>query len=193
MYLEKYPNLINDSKTLEFQLKSNGTETWFNLLPNKTIDSGEESYFQGILNFRQTWSNAQNIYQLEPQTFAYNKCLIQRKWDKNWQLTTETKLIQNYKCFKATYNKLIDKDKGTYETITAWYCPELPYPIGPNGVFGLPGLIMELHSKSAIFGISKIEINSNTKSIEPMPKVEILSEEEYEKRSKEGMELFFKQ
>jgi GLPGLI family protein len=53
-----------------------------------------------------------------------------------WQITTETIMIQDFLCFKAV---LEDNPK-----IVAWFTPDLNFSIGPRGYAGLPGLILQL-------------------------------------------------
>lgn len=66
-------------------------------------------------------------------------------------------------------------------TITAWYTPEIPVSQGPEGYWGLPGLILEVNDGKTTILCSKIVLN-------PKDKVEIkapnngkeLSQKEYD-------------
>ena len=65
--------------------------------------------------------------------------------DYNWQITTESKQINNYKCFKAIGSlKAINGNSYYFE---AWFCPEIPLSYGPDKFAGLPGLIFEVYQK----------------------------------------------
>ena len=90
----------------------------------------------------------------------------------NWNISDETKEIQNYTCRKATYGDTI-----------AWYCEQLPMPVGPCGVFGLPGIVLELHTQAESFNAISLEMsNSNNFDIALlMPKDNAISESEYRK------------
>jgi GLPGLI family protein len=86
---------------------------------------------------------------------------IKKNRMSNWNLTKETKLVDKYKCYKATNtNTVISPDKVFNFPITAWYCPDLPYSYGPNGYGGLPGLILELQVRNGIYGLQKIDLDS---------------------------------
>jgi GLPGLI family protein len=72
----------------------------------------------------------------------------------NWNLTNESKTIQNYLCYLA-------KTKYSHLDVFAWYCPALPYSAGPTEFAGLPGLILELQKGKIIYQAVKIDLNSN--------------------------------
>jgi GLPGLI family protein len=47
-------------------------------------------------------------------------------------------------------------------TITAWYTPEIPVSQGPEGYWGLPGLILEVNDgKTTICALNCLESKEN--------------------------------
>ena len=101
-----------------------------------------------------------------------------------WQITNETKIIGDYNCVKATYIEPVSKNdleaynrqqekikngkttlfemkKPEPKTITAWYTSEIPVSFGPNGVWGLPGLILQLENENYIYFCTKVSIKNN--------------------------------
>ncbi len=70
----------------------------------------------------------------------------------DWTLSDDEKVIAGKLCKKATMRD----DAG--EVTTAWYCPEIPSPVGPDGYYGLLGLIMQLDVPSeAIYTVQSVE------------------------------------
>ena len=97
-----------------------------------------------------------------------------------WKLSTETKKINNYTCYKATYEKEYQFYSDiVLKTITAWYCPEFPYPYGPKGFGGLPGLIFEVQDDKTVIGIESIVLNTNSKEIILPTKGKVIKEIDY--------------
>jgi len=111
----------------------------------------------------------------------------------NWKLSTDSKLIGKYKCFKATMSKDIENQSGKYIfEIIAWYAPEIPASFGPKEYNNLPGLILELKDTHYTF---------YAKNIELYPKKElkllefsgvIISQEEFSKKTLNIMSNFKK-
>jgi len=62
----------------------------------------------------------------------------------DWQLESETKIISNLKCYKAT---------GIFRgrKWIAWYTSEIPFSVGPWKLNGLPGLILEAYDEDKKF------------------------------------------
>ncbi|MFY7757252.1 MAG: GLPGLI family protein [Flavobacterium stagni] len=60
-------------------------------------------------------------------------------------------------------NFMEDFDLPKDITITAWYTPEIPINQGPEGYWGLPGLILEVNDGKTIVLCSKIVLNSKDK------------------------------
>lgn len=89
--------------------------------------------------------------------------------NQEWQLTSETKNIGNYTCYKAVLKDSVIEMKtnedGLLEenvknmTITAWYTPQIPVSNGPREFGGLPGLILEINDGELTLICSKIVMN----------------------------------
>ena len=101
----------------------------------------------------------------------------------DWELSNETKIIDQFTCFKA----ILKQDgtnyfgKKTTFITEAWYAPALPYAFGPKGFNGLPGLILELKTKRTTFLASKIVTLSALKPI-TFPKGPFVDAVEYKKK-----------
>ena len=116
-----------------------------------------------------------------------------QKYD--WQLTSETKQVGSYLCFKATYDHEIDlsgfdafipdedevEQEPQFRTITAWYTPQIPVSNGPGEFGGLPGLILELQDGNTNILCSQIVINPSERiAIEEPNKGKEVSQSEFE-------------
>lgn len=69
-----------------------------------------------------------------------------------WQITEETKVIQNFTCLKATVYF-----RGRH--FEAWFTPDIPVSNGPWKFHGLPGLILQVYDIDNLFiwNVTKIE------------------------------------
>ncbi|WP_456378499.1 GLPGLI family protein, partial [Lutibacter sp.] len=77
--------------------------------------------------------------------------------------------------------------------VIAWFAPEIPYPFGPAGYLGLPGLVLEVEVSKIIIYASKIFLNHKEKQIIETPKKgKIISEKEYNEFEKNGFSQFKK-
>lgn len=78
----------------------------------------------------------------------------------NWSMTTESKKIGSFTCYKATCYF-----RGRHWE--AWYCPDIPVKMGPWKFYGLPGLILEVYDKDKKinFLFEEIEIPATNKLI----------------------------
>ena len=74
-------------------------------------------------------------------------------------------------------------------TITAWYCPEIPINQGPENYWGLPGLILEVNDGKTIMLCTKIVMNTKEKvEIKPATKGKQVTQSEYNVIIKNKME-----
>ena len=101
----------------------------------------------------------------------------------DWELSNETKIIDQFTCFKAILKQnVIGRLGNKLVLITeAWYAPALPYAFGPKEFSGLPGLILELKTKRTTFLASKIVNLSMLKPI-TLPKGPFVDAVEYDRK-----------
>lgn len=116
---------------------------------------------------------------------------ISSNFINNWILIDENKMIDNYKCYKATNIKIYKDRHGNVNKIPiiAWYCPELPIPLGPKNYVGLPGLILELNEGNdrSTYYAKNIIINPKKRIIlDEFPQGKSITEEEFEQMT-EGL------
>lgn len=106
-----------------------------------------------------------------------------------WTLLSETKLINNRVCFKATSTKIVENSSGKQKVpITAWYTKEIPLPIGPSTYNGLPGLIIELTTNNGILNYRAEKISINQRKIKKIkiPSKNVILEEEADRIAKKN-------
>lgn len=125
-----------------------------------------------------------------------------------WKMESETKQVGGYTCYKATAMKPVEgsdfrnmrakddkkevkKEQSTnfmedFEMpkevlITAWYTPEIPVNQGPEGYWGLPGLILEVNDGKTIILCSKVVMNTKEKAEIKAQKVgKVVTQKEYD-------------
>lgn len=125
-----------------------------------------------------------------------------------WQLTSDTKNIGNYTCYKASFSREVENISMTVEngetkqtkksetiTTTAWYTPQIPISNGPTIYHGLPGLILEINDGKTTIVCTEIVLNPSEKiTISEPDKGKIVTQAEYDKirdeKNKELMERF---
>ena len=140
------------------------------------------------------------------EIFSKRFLIVEKMEQPQWQLTSETKKIGEYTCYKATMaieDKSVDfgsifgrranntnSDKKEPEVkmldVTAWYSPQVPVSAGPKSYWGLPGLILELNYGRTTVLCTEIEINPGDKiEIQKPTKGDKVGRDEYNKIVKE--------
>ena len=155
----------------------------------------KESIEDPDVKFAIAWANCRNVIytNLEEKRIYYNSIsnsmnivkenefLIYNELGDSWEIYNESKKIDNFKCFKSVKQIKYETKNGTQsKTITAWFCPEIPYSYGPKGYFGLPGLILELSDRNTTFIAEKIYLDK-TQKIEFIKKGKLISIDEYQR------------
>lgn len=102
----------------------------------------------------------------------------------DWKITTESKLIGEHVCYKASVPiKYIGRNgKEVTKVIIAWFAPSLPFPYGPKEFDGLPGLILELTEKTTTYLATSIKLDSDSAREIDYPKGKTITEEEYNEK-----------
>lgn len=78
-------------------------------------------------------------------------------------------------------NFMDDIDLPKEITVTAWYTPEIPLSQGPEGYWGLPGLILEVNDGKTVILCSKVVMNSKEKAaIKEPSNGKIVTQKEYD-------------
>ena len=126
--------------------------------------------------------------------FSSSRYLVEYPFDYyNWKISNETKIIDGFKCYKASGVEIINdfREKKEYVLI-AWFCPELPFKFGPDKYFGLPGLIFEAFTENSKekFVLKSIKINDEEINIEK-PKGTEITEAEFTKIFNETMKSLY--
>lgn len=192
---EEKNNFDKLAETFIFKLHANKTESLFKLEEN--LQAKEEFNYPlakviAIESFNKYYINLINKNKITEKEFADNFFNIESELiNYNWEITKETKKINNYLCYKATRitQKTIHRNKKIVDVVvTAWFCPNIIYSFGPIGNFGLPGLILELKKDRITYYVKKIEFNDDCITIEVPKKGQKVSEIEFNNIVKEFVE-----
>lgn len=90
---------------------------------------------------QKTFYDLENMKCVDQKEFMSKKFLIESDLKNlNWKITGEQKEILGYACLEAILTNPENKDN----VVKAWFCPTLPYSIGPMALGNLPGLILEV-------------------------------------------------
>ena len=147
-----------------------------------------------------------NKIYIEEEDLMDEEFLVKDSLQKiDWIISDESKKIGDYTCSKASYIKPISKsqqesydkylerikkgEKTLFEvkkpeptTVIAWYTTEIPVSFGPTGIWGLPGLILQLEDVNLIYLCTKVSLKNNEKVKIKIPNQgKIVSKKEFEK------------
>ncbi len=170
------------TKEFEFILKFNSEKAHFQM--KEKMYSDNEAADMGMVKIRFNGNSliANDSIFSEYSSRNLGDFIVKKALNKNWTLTNESKLIGAYKCFKATTEDVAVTKENTFRhPITAWYCPEIPFPYGPLSYGGLPGLILELQTKNGVYGVKKIDLKQSLIEIETLKKYKLIHSEELDK------------
>ena len=94
----------------------------------------------------------------------------------NWQITSETKVINGMPCFKATYTEASFKFYSPQ--YVAWFTMDVPISVGPMMQTNLPGMVVQLISPSLIYNLDSFSYSTDADLVKPT-KGQPVTEEEH--------------
>lgn len=160
---KRFTNYLNNNQSsISFQLSFNKSASYYKMIDvlEKEGDITFEFASMMVGGDEEVYTSLESKDQIIVKEVLGDSYLIKDSLRNDWVLTSESKVINNYTCFKAT--RTIKNVKDNLE-IMAWYCPELPYNFGPRGYAGLPGLILELTQKNITYKVESIRIKPESK------------------------------
>ena len=176
----------NSADKLEYSLKFKDSLSLFtqiNKIDNDDLAVGLASAFSGYKNpvYFNKKSGVYKYHNTNSPIFDNQEYLINYKDTIGWVLTKETKVINNYTCYKATTLRPSYKlNETSYFPVTAWYCPKIAFPYGPLDCAGLPGLIFELQYQYGSIVLDKIDFSKDIDFLQPK-KGENITEKDFNK------------
>jgi GLPGLI family protein len=179
-YLER---AIVDAKQITFQLviTKNGSKFYDEDLLENESNRGSKRFALSMAHYTGI------VYMLEDKLLLQKSLLGENIYSQediksNWILSNETKLIGDYLCCKATtIFTVVNENRVFNHPVVAWYCPKLPYSYGAVGYGDLPGLILELRVRNAVFGVRDINFKTDLNfDLNFLNKIKILNEKEIE-------------
>ena len=174
-----FDKITEASKNLEFELIFNDSVSFFSTSKKMILDdrSFEKAASKIISKGDYLYKKNNSSFYVINDNLYYEK----KKDSSDWNITTETKVIQNLTCYKATKIKKVTNQRGSVNhEVTAWFCPEIPFSYGPNEYNGLPGLIVELVEMPAThFVLKSITFQKDNTEIVELNKLKLIDETAY--------------
>ena len=185
---EVLDKLNKSAEDITFKLDFNENESYFNINVGMSSDlkPGVISYAKNIISKGKYYYN-KNKDELLVESSVYDKyTLIKSKPSSiKWKIHKETKIIDSYICTKATTTKIVKNRKveKSFE-IVAWFTTSIPANYGPLEFSGLPGLILELKSKSHTFYAKQIKFKDTFIKVKTLDSKHIITSEQHEENLK---------
>jgi GLPGLI family protein len=186
-FIDKMADYANSQK---FALIFNKKRSCFKHIAQLSTNTDYDNKMETIAKAAFTSSDIYIDYDIKSEIYVKNDgVLVENKYNEaKWEITTESKVISSYRCYKAILKISLMNRFGENKTqeITAWFAPSLPYSYGPKNFNGLPGLILELTENKTTFLAAKILLSDKDLTID-FPKGKTVTKEEYEKKLKAQM------
>ncbi len=139
---EEMKKMLPPAQVVKKEMTFSNTESLFkNAEIPKDIDIKHEENggeFNIVMKMPEsvTYMNVKDNSFIQSQDLLGKQFLIVDKLDtKKWKFTGEQKKVLNYMCQKAMHT-------DSSQTTIAWFTTQIPVGVGPNGLNGLPGLVL---------------------------------------------------
>jgi GLPGLI family protein len=173
-------NKVRDS--VNINLDFSGEESLFYVDKETNLGlSNEKGYDAAMKSFKTYYRNDETETKIRVENSDKIYLVYSDTSDIVWEITKETKKVDDFLCFKAT-TKIRDKHltKGIIEKdVVAWFCPEIPLSLGPNNYGGLPGLIMELNEGLLTYYVKNLNLEPDFEIDIEKPKGNLMSQKDY--------------
>lgn len=168
-------DMLKSLEKLEFSLTYNSKYSKFNL-----IDKLETETSFGMDMAKKLHGSKEFYYDFSEKYFIKknDNSLVKLNNSYEWNVTSESKDINGFLCYKAMCDyKFISRKGEIIKSAIAWFCPKIPVNIAPENFNGLPGLVLELNTGSIVY-IAK-DINFTDEEIKiKFPTGKIITEQE---------------
>lgn len=147
-------------RSIECKLHYNTTRSTFAMIEKLEFDK-DQYYNRAKMGFDHKYYRDIVAKEKVEQTDFMGKYNIIVPFEKyKWAITSESKIISGYKCYKAngSYTLKSKENNDIPSVVEAWFAPEIAVQFGPNGFDGLPGLILEVVSRGSYLQAVKIEL-----------------------------------
>ena len=198
--LEELPQVLQDMAKSHknapeyYELLFNDTEALYRKIDKKTEPQQDEMN-TGNIQMKVTkvsvstpgemYKNYKTKASVDSRKILDKEFLISENLKKmDWELINETKTIGSLECKKAQIKKGDDITE-------AWYAPNIPTMAGPSIYWGLPGLIVDVRSKTSHYTAIQIKENGVAKIVEPT-KGKKVNKQEFTKLEKERLNEMIK-
>nr|WP_309757060.1 GLPGLI family protein [Flavobacterium sp.] len=183
----------NNKSMLEFELLFDKNSSLFKLVDKMVLEKNMDYKIASIVNggnltHYKNIKAKEKMYQVEFQGQKFNVELPFEQY--KWEITNTVKYIAGFKCFKATTTlEKHDNGRNILKILhpVVWFTSEIPTSFGPNGLDGLPGLILEgsLDGRTFFYASKIIQNYKEEHKIEkPSNGIDILEEKYLEMGAK---------
>lgn len=151
--MKRFVNEDNKIRIEPFELLYNDTASAF--LPIEDPTGGPGGWMAYLTTKNKTYSNYNSKQQMTTMDFAGQAIFVEDSMvSREWKITESKRFIAGYNCRKAVY------DKNDSTRIYAWFSTEFELSTGPEGLNGLPGVILGLATEDGgiVYFAKEIEI-----------------------------------
>ncbi len=176
-------SVINYAKEQKFKLQftESGSKFTREDAMNANDDVPEEIKITANMRFTTDYTYYRNKSDNQEFLLRGGNVVKKKILPLDWVVTTESKLIGEYVCYKASVSikYMARNGKDATKIVVAWFAPSLPFPYGPKEFDGLPGLILELIENDTTYLATSISLDTNSVREIDYPTGKTITEEQY--------------
>jgi len=191
--LSAYPFVPKIAAMMEFKLEFTTNNSLFTLVKSKELEKiakDDVKTTESLIGYRDSsWQDTAYCYNFDrdiSKGMDKKGLLVKTRNNFDWKIGSETKVIGDFTCYKATGKREIEfrkdgKQQMRTTPVIAWFCPDIPVPFGPIFARDLPGLIFEFQFGGTVYGLKALDLTQKP-NIATLPNKEIVTKEEWRER-----------